>query len=195
MLKCLLGEYGPSATLNGSSLVLSLPDANRPVVWTLDLHKDGHGALTLDQDSETGEYILVFQGTKKGAEILEVARYNAKSKAVKAMMAASDSLKSAHSNTSTQDTKKSYSNSFTQWFVTIVGIIVLVSFYFLVTGGPQGFGRTPLGQAINERLAPAPQYTPTQNTQNTENQDNNPPADAIGVPMDADNFFEELMNK
>jgi hypothetical protein len=195
MLKCILGEYGPSATLNGSSLVLSLPDANRPVVWTLDLHKDGHGALTLDQDSETGEYILVFQGTKKGADVLEIARYSAKGKAVKAMVAASTSMKSAISDTNAStNVKTSNMNLFTQWFVTIIGIIVLVALYFIVTGGPQGFNRTPIGQALNSRLSPAPQYMPPQQAQET-NQRANPPADAVGVPMDADNFFEELMNK
>lgn len=198
MFKSILGEYGPSATLNGSTLVLSLPDANRPVVWTLDLHKDGHGALTLDQDSETGEYILVFQGTKKGADVLEIARYNAKGKAVKAMVTASSSMKSAMSGGEAQTVTKSNAsplNLFTQWFVTIVGIIVLVALYFLMTGGPQGFNRTPIGQAINSRLSPAPQYAPPQQAQDNSGERANPPADAVGVPMDADNFFEELMNK
>lgn len=195
MFKSMLGELSPSAILNGTTLVLSLPEANKPVVWTLDLHKDGHGALTIDQDADTGEFILVFQGTQKGAAIIEIAKYSAKGKAIKAMQVATKALKDNpfHSSESAAATMhyphfKSHKMSpITQWVLAILGAFIIAFLYFVTIGSPEGFERTPIGQTINKSLNTRTGNIPAKQAASAKN--DTPPADAVGVPMNADNFF------
>ena len=203
MLASLLGEYGPKAKLSGNTLILSLPDAVTPVVWTLDLLKDGHGSLSIHPEEETTQFLIVFSGSKKNAPLIEVARYKERSKAIRALLKATEALEKSNISSFTEHPQgegqqaTALNNSYPhyapqqpkakkQWGMTILGIIVIVGLFLYATGGLGGFISNPLGtimRGMNQSASMSTQQAPQQEIRV------NPPAEAVGVPMDADNFF------
>lgn len=202
MFKSLLGDYGPSAKLSGSTLVLSLPDALTPVVWTLDLLKDGHGALSIHEDTETKEYQLVFAGSKKNAPVVEVGRYRERSRAVRALVKATEALENTdglafhgeasahampaavpHAHPAYAPQRKSGAKSF---IISVLGIAFIVFLFLYGAGGVSGLMRTPLGWMLMSG-GDTVQTTAPQQAQRPVR--DNPAPDAVGVPMDADSFF------
>ncbi len=81
----------PSARVVDGTLVLSLPDAITPIVWRLDLGQTKASALEV-RGQDNGNHVLVLR-TPKG-EIHEIAPYETKNGAVRALMAVSQALES-----------------------------------------------------------------------------------------------------
>lgn len=93
MLDCVKGGYSSSASVAGSTLVLSLPDASAPVVWRMDL--DGVKAAAFEIRSGETSHVLVMK-TPQG-ETQEIAPFDSKDKALKALMEASRAMEQAAS--------------------------------------------------------------------------------------------------
>lgn len=200
MLRNLLGEYGPSAKLSGQTLVLSLPDALTPVVWSLDLAKDGHGSISLHKDEETREFMLIYSAAKKSASPIEIARYSERGKAVRALVKATEGLEKSGGYFEGQEDgapgtyayARKRRSVLSQWLFTMIGVVLLVGLFMLSTGGLSGFYRTPIGQALmSSNQAGQAQAPATQAQSGVAEQRINPPREAVGVPMDADSFFAE----
>lgn len=186
MLCAILGHYKPKAKVNGSLLVLSLPDALTPTVWTLDLAKDGHGALKILDGAEGTAVLTYTTGKKTGADI-EIAHYARRGDAVRALVAATDALEKA--TPGAQETtvagalrapKGSALYNLTQWALTLVGIVLLVGAFFYFTG------RHSVIENILSESAPSSYNQPSASAAPAREQ---PARDAVGVPMDANNFF------
>lgn len=224
MLCSILGEYKPSAQISGGILVLSLPDAVIPAVWTLDLQKDGHGAITVQMDDKTGEAVLTYKGIKKTAVAVEIARYKERGKAVRALVKATKALSQSNGGAfgagganadmatapAPAPTTMGYAphgyvqaqpSALKQWVLTLLGIIFLVMLFVFVTGqrmsfSPKSFSSSAQAPHIHDEngnhIGEGHGNTSGNAGRSGANPSNdNPPADAIGVPMDADNFFGE----
>ncbi len=86
------GEFSPSAKVVDGTLILSLPDALTPVVWRLDLGQTKASALEV-RSAENGLHTLVLK-TPRG-ETHDIAPYDNKAGAVRALMAVSRAMEQA----------------------------------------------------------------------------------------------------
>lgn len=93
-MKTDLSSLSSSASVVDGKLILSLPDADIPVVWQMDLEQAKSSALEVREDKERGLYALVLK-TQKG-EAVEIAAYSSKETAVGGLMAVSRALESGH---------------------------------------------------------------------------------------------------
>lgn len=106
MLSCLTGKYGPRAKLNGSNLVLTMPDAAIPTVWNLDMDSIQTANLRMEMDDQAQFMVLFDKGDQDGADIL--ATYPRRGPAIRAMMRASKAMeryRKASDNTKAQKSK------------------------------------------------------------------------------------------
>jgi len=72
--------------------------------------------------------------------------------------------------------------------LTILGIALLVGLFLMSSGSMDEFSRSPLGQFITS----IGQTSMNDGTENiVEEIRDNPPKDAVGIPMDAESFFGE----
>jgi hypothetical protein len=83
-----------SARVVDGKLILSLPDAQTPVVWQMDITQTKSSALEARHDEEKGIYILTLK-TPRGATV-EIAPFDNRDFAVEGLMAASHALENAH---------------------------------------------------------------------------------------------------
>lgn len=83
-----------SASVVDGKLILSLPDAATPVVWQMDMEQAKASALEVREDAKTGRFTLALK-TQKG-ETVDIASYEEKQSAVKALMVTSKALENAH---------------------------------------------------------------------------------------------------
>lgn len=83
-----------SASVVDGKLILSLPDAATPVVWQMDLEQARSSALEVREDAASGRFVLALK-TQKG-ENVDIASYEEKAAAVKALMTTSKALENAH---------------------------------------------------------------------------------------------------
>ena len=84
-------EKNPSAKVIDGTLILTLPDAIRPVVWQMQLGQTKSSALEVRE--QDGNWVLVLKTPR--ADVLEIAPFEAKAKAVKALMAVSRAMEKA----------------------------------------------------------------------------------------------------
>ncbi len=88
----LTGQYGPSAKVADGRLILSMPDAETPVVWIMDLNDAATAVLRLETDKQ-GLNVLKKYGGKAAAET--VAVYRSRKKAERALIKAASALEKA----------------------------------------------------------------------------------------------------
>jgi hypothetical protein len=91
-LQKVTGGYSSSAKVVDGTLILSLPDAVSPVVWRWDLGSVKSSALEVRE--KEGQFILMLK-TPKG-DVSEVAPFTERGRALRALMAVSDAMESAH---------------------------------------------------------------------------------------------------
>lgn len=185
MLCAILGQYKPKAKVNGSLLVLSLPDAVTPTVWTLDLAQDGHGALKIIDGAE-GQVTLVYSTGKKAGSEIEIAHYTRRGDGVRALVAATSALENASGDAQKgiiggiKAPQGSAAYGLTQWVLTLVGIVLLVGAFFYFTGQHGALETALSGASKASYSEPSASAAPARDQ---------PSRDAVGVPMDANNFF------
>lgn len=83
-----------TASVVDGKIILSLPDAYTPVVWQMDLQEAKSSALEVREDPKTNRFTLSLKNQK--GEGLDIASYEDRSCAVKALMAASQALETGH---------------------------------------------------------------------------------------------------
>jgi len=69
----LTGHYSPSAKVTDGRLVLSLPDAETPAVWIMDLNDAATSVMRLENDKQ-GFYVIKKHSGKAAAETVAVYR-------------------------------------------------------------------------------------------------------------------------
>lgn len=84
-------DIAPSASVVDNTLILSLPDAVTPVVWRLDLGQTKASALEVRE--KEGLYMLILK-TPRG-DVNEIAPYDNKQDAVRALMAVGHAMERA----------------------------------------------------------------------------------------------------
>ena len=82
------------ATIVDGKLILSLPDAQMPVVWQMDLDKAQSASFTVQEDKKKKTFALVSKTSDNDAD--EIAIFEDKQDAVDALMETSNTLQSAH---------------------------------------------------------------------------------------------------
>ena len=85
-------KYTSSAKVIDGILVLSLPDAVTPVVWQMELGQSKSSALEI-RDGENGLFVLTLKTPRQ--DVLEIAKYDTREGAVRALMTVSEAMEKA----------------------------------------------------------------------------------------------------
>lgn len=88
------GKNRASAHIVDGRLILSLPRAERPIVWQMDLAQTKSSALEVRQSEDGSRHILVLK-TPRG-ETVEIAPFVEKADAVEGLMAVTGAFENAH---------------------------------------------------------------------------------------------------
>jgi hypothetical protein len=83
-----------TASVVDGKLILSLPDAQTPCVWQMDLEEAKSSALEVIEDKKKKQFILNLK--KADSDSAQIAPFENKEDAVAALMSASGALASAH---------------------------------------------------------------------------------------------------
>lgn len=87
----MLDKLAPSAKILDGVLILTLPDAQRPVVWQMELGQTKASAMEVREQDDA--FILVLKTPRQ--DVVEIAPYDSRDKAVRALLAISKALESA----------------------------------------------------------------------------------------------------
>lgn len=91
LIENLTGGYSSSAKVVDGKLILSFPDAVKPVIWQMDI---GHAKVSsLEVEEEGGGYVLALK-TPKGERHV-IAPFGSRAKALKALMSVSRAMEQA----------------------------------------------------------------------------------------------------
>lgn len=83
-----------SVKIVDGKLILSLPDAQTPVVWQMDLEHAQSSAFTVQEDKKAKSFSLVLKSNEGKTE--EIAPFETKEQAVEILMETSNVLQNAH---------------------------------------------------------------------------------------------------
>ncbi|HPQ50664.1 MAG: hypothetical protein KDJ26_06220 [Alphaproteobacteria bacterium] len=83
----------PTAKVVDGILILSLPDAMSPVVWQMEIGQSKSSALEVRPHEDGNIFSLILKTPKQ--DILEIARYNSRDHAVRALMTVSSAMEKA----------------------------------------------------------------------------------------------------
>lgn len=174
-------KHASTAKVVDGSLVLSLPDAVTPVVMRLSLEEAKSAAFTVLEKKD--QHVLTVQLSEKDSR--EIAPYDEKEKAVKALMAASQALEKGSPvapGAANQNTGNAGASlmSFGKWVVALGVLFVLV---WVVSSMSNSLPRAPLPASLqnNENTVAAQQgsdRTPFEN-----------PREVTGQAVSADDFL------
>lgn len=173
-LENITGGYSSSAKVVSGTLVLSLPDASSPVVWRMELDEIKAAAFEIKEGADG--FTLIMKTPKGDAQ--EIAPFDNKNRAMKALMAASHAMEQAQSaiksaaNDSATTSAPQKTKSGGQLVTGIIGIIILAVLIF---------GITQMGPTM-----PPPAGSQSVATNSAASGD---PAGNVGVPMSADDFL------
>ena len=175
------GDFSPSARVVDGTLVLSLPDATTPVVWRLDLSQTKASALEV-RGLENGAYALVLR-TPKG-EVHEIAPYEVKAGAVRALMAVSRALEAgqghmrplAGANDAGPAVMAHHAPRRTgrKVLVSVIGVAVIFGLLMAIT------------RSIGPHRVPVDEVASTDSTAPTSPSGGT----TVGVPQSADSFLQ-----
>ena len=194
------GNHKSSAKIVGGSLVLSLPDAITPVVWRMELGNAKASALEVRQTGTQGEECFTLVLKTPQGDSNEIASYEAKPQAVRALVEVSEALeKSApaqpkqsvqRSNTSDKEAANSNQTQSSatnprqnelhqrtgsgKWFILLFGVL-------LVSG---------LGFYLNNLTANYSSYNAAGSAASSLNPASGTKAQT-GVPLSADDFLSQ----
>lgn len=189
-MMCLFQKNCPSAKVTDNRLVLSLPDAETPVVWMLSLAEAVTSVLRLETDRQ-GFFVIKKHGgpgTKAGTGET-VAVYRDREDAIRALNCTSKALNSARSGRSSDSRLKRWFRYFVYtWFVISVILLlkidVLIFRMFMPTEKIPATAEAPSANsiAIPQIQSPAQPASP-------------PNLDAVGVPLSADDYLRHKSTK
>lgn len=184
LIENMTGGYSSSASVVDNNLIISLPDAKSPVVWRMDIGKIASAALEVREEKD-GSFVLTFKHDKDQNE--DIAPFDNRAKAVKALMIISSAMQNATSSTP----RNAANNSNTAapvhqhhrakaekspWVGGLIGLAILGFLVYILMLMPPG---TP----IRSDGAVEPQTSAfSNNTSNT-------PSQETGVPVSADSFL------
>jgi len=179
------GRYTATAKVNDGRLVLSLPDAETPVVWIMELNDAVTSVLRLESDKQ-GFYVIKKHGGKTAET---VAVYRNRRPAVRALNAATRALDRARSLRNNGGGRSRFTNA----LIVILFIWFALSRFWSLDQDLIRLALMPFfaddatveSSAIPTDLTqiPAPAAPLTSNT------------DAVGVPLSADDFLKSQKNK
>ncbi len=98
-------KFASTAKVIDGTLILTLPDAVRPVVWQMQLGQTKSSALEVRE--EAGGHFMLMLKTPR-ADVMEIAPFPSKEKAVKALMAVSRALEKAQGQMSSYNGNPAY---------------------------------------------------------------------------------------
>ena len=87
-------KFSSNITIVDGKLILSLPDAQMPVVWQMDLGKAQSSVFTIQEDKKKKNFTLVLKNSDD--QISEIASFESKQDAVDILMETSSVIQSAH---------------------------------------------------------------------------------------------------
>ncbi len=87
-------ETPTNVTIVDRKLILSLPNAQMPVIWQADLEKAQSSAFTIQEDKKAKTFVLILK--TKGEEVDEIAHFDNKQASVDVLMEISQALQGAH---------------------------------------------------------------------------------------------------
>lgn len=186
----LTGRYGPTAKVADGRLVLSLPDAETPVVWVMDLMDAATSVIRLESDKQ-GFSVLKKYGGKGAAET--VAVYRSRKKAENALVKAAHALEKAkdsrlHVGPNAQPViirpasliGRVFTFFLYVWFAVYLGMMMYgyLGMFLGMDAASQAVQQSMLQQQ-QDTAKPAPQPAPVQD----------------GMPMSADEFLKQQSQK
>lgn len=175
MFENLTGSYKATAKLSGSKLVLSLPDAITPCIWSLDLDTSDSAMLRLD----TGADGLTHLVHDKGDEADIIASYAKRSQAMRIMMSAARAIGKYERQGMAVPSKKR------QGLLRFLGLIAVIAFALWAVAGLFFAGPNPSRadfeaelQRLIEQSGRVPNIEPRVDPNST------------GVPIPLEDFLE-----
>ena len=191
MLSFFTGSATSSAKVADGRLVLSMPDAETPVVWVMDLADSATAVLRLETDKNGYNVLRKYTG-KGAAETIAV--YRARDAAENALTVSSKALENArnshlHKGANGQPVvikRVGWMNRIFHFFLYGWFIIYLsVLMYNYV------YGTYILTQRANAEMAQAGMTTeaPANTAQQPRQAQANPKTGTVGVPLSADDFL------
>jgi len=180
-----------SARVVDGKLILSLPDAHKPIVWQMDLGQAKASALEVRDNADKTEYALILK-TPRG-ESIEVATFAERELALEGLMAASRALENAQGQiwaggpvpandgghngfVPALHSASPRSHGAGRWIGIILGVL-LIGILALLWSSP-----VPIPtDGPNVSMAPDSSAAPEDPTS----------ADSNGVPLSADAFLEK----
>jgi len=182
----MLGRYSSSARVKDGRLVMSMPDAETPVVWVMDLNDATTSVLRLESDKQ-GLYVIKKHGGK-AAETIAV--YRNRQPAVRALSKATRALDNARTMRGQGGTR-----------LTNILLIVLLVWFAMARFWDidQGLMRLAIYPFIKDKIAAqqmeyAQQMAAAQQAQQPQSKTAQPgaasPAQALGVPVNADDALQ-----
>ncbi len=94
-----------TAKVIDGTLILTLPDAVRPVVWQMQLGQTKSSALEVREEAD-GNFMLMLKTPR--ADVIEIAPFSSREKAVKALLAVSRALEKAQGQLSSYSGNAAY---------------------------------------------------------------------------------------
>ena len=180
MLKKLLGCRSSSATLGeNSKLVLSLEDALTPAMWVIDLNESPSLLLKVTQTEDNLYALQKLSDGAKGKHTEDLAFYNKKAAALNAMERASVAMKGQE--------KQHFIPRFIRTLFSVMAILIVlfaVSVYFRLDMAVIQWLSDD--QVISTSTAHETQTNVAQPSKNTND---------VGVPLSADDFFNNQSNR
>ncbi len=174
-----------TARVVDGKLILSLPGAQTPVVWQMDLDQAKASALEVRSDDKKGLYTLSLKTPRGAAD--DIADFTSKDEAVDGLLAASAALENAHgqirpsggvnmtpSNSNAPQAQPKKSGGWKKW---LLALVVLIGLWFLFT-----LSATILPQAPGT-------YTGASTEQAAESAQS--ARESQGVPVSADDFLRQ----
>lgn len=175
-----------TARVVDGKLILSLPGAQTPVVWQMDLDQAKASALEVRSDDKKSIYTLSLKTPRGNAD--DIADFTSKEDAVDALLAASAALENAHgqirpssaagmtpSNSNAPQGQAQKSGGWKKW---LLAFVVLIGLWFLFTLSstmmPQDPGAYTTGSSADQAAASAQSARESQ-----------------GVPVSADDFLRQ----
>lgn len=160
-------------------LILSLPNAQMPVVWQMDLEQAQSASFTVQEDKKAKLFNLVFKTQEGGEDI--IAPFDEKQSAVDILMETSNVLQNAHgqikpgaNNVSAGAPAQQQKSDKLGAVLAIILAVILVGIWMLSAAGP---GRIGQGGVDPNRAS----------SSLTGGAD---PSQSSGVPVSADDFLQ-----
>lgn len=158
----------PTAAITGGALVLSLPAAQSPIVWRVDLAALTAAAFEVTEEKQV--YNLILKPSQEKTQ--SIASFESKKDALEALMAASRALEKSYSAPSAPEISlhhrgKGFFTNLLKWTLTIA----LVIFAFM---------------AVRTLIAPA---TSIQSLTPSSAENSRGSAPAVGEPLSAEDFL------